>query len=70
MSKHDALLAWRHETTGHGTADALAGSLTVEGLRYEDIPADLWPSVRAWRQLLTTTRLRHARAFLAKRGAK
>jgi hypothetical protein len=59
-----ALLRWRYTGSTHFNAAELAASLSVEGLPYEQIPDEWWPSVRAFRKLRQDARLRKAERFI------
>jgi hypothetical protein len=64
-------LRWRcRKLPDLATAEALVAALTVEQLRYTEIPAKIWPSVRAFRRLRSDVRLNVAVKYLrGKKGA-
>ena len=52
------LIRWRSKTLKNPSAERLVQALSVEGLRYTDIPPDLYQAVVAFRHLRQDARLR------------
>ncbi len=64
------MLDWRVSVLGRVTPEALVEAMTVEGLPYEQIPADRYPAVVGFRKRTATARLAVARRYCAEQDGK